>query len=115
VDRLDASCVAKMERPAFVLSLGDPEVGVGRADLEALVGRYAGENGTIEVVLLDGRLRLEIESEAFFLVPTATTRFRPEGLSAGYAVRFERAGEGPATAAVLMKPGEPDARMTRKP
>jgi len=27
VDRLDTSCVAKMERPAFVLSPGDPEVG----------------------------------------------------------------------------------------
>jgi pimeloyl-ACP methyl ester carboxylesterase len=116
VDRLDTSCVAKMERPAFVLSLGDPEVSVSRADLEALVGSYAGENGeTVEIDLLEGRLRLEIESKAFLLIPTAPTRFRPEGLPTGYAVRFERDGQGPATALVLMQPGKPDERMVRKP
>jgi pimeloyl-ACP methyl ester carboxylesterase len=116
VDRLDTSCVAKMERPAFVLSQGDPEVAVGRADLEALVGRYASEDGeSMKIGLLEGRLRLEIASKAFFLVPTAATRFRPEGLPAGYAVRFERNGGGPATAAILEQPDQPDQRMTRKP
>jgi pimeloyl-ACP methyl ester carboxylesterase len=116
VDRLDTSCVAKMERPAFVLSLGDPEVAVSRADLEALVGSYAGEDGgTTKVDLLEGRLRLEIESKFFLLVPTAATRFRPEGLSAGYALIFERNGGGPATAATLVQPGLPDQRMARKP
>lgn len=115
VDRLDTSCVAKMERPAFVLSQGDPEVAVGRADLEALVGNYAGEDGeSMKIDFLEGRLRLELESKAFLLVPTAATRFRPEGLSAGYAVRFERNGEGPATAAILEQPGQPDQRMRRK-
>jgi pimeloyl-ACP methyl ester carboxylesterase len=117
VDRLDTSCVAKMERPAFVLSQGDPEVAVSRADLEALVGRYAGESaGPVKVVLRDGRLRMEfVADEAVFLVPTAATRFRPEGWPAGYAVRFERDGQGPATAMTLVKPGQPDQRMTRKP
>jgi pimeloyl-ACP methyl ester carboxylesterase len=115
VDRLDTSCVAKMERPAFALSLGDPEVPVSRADLEALVGSYAGEGDTIKVDLLEGRLRLEIESKSFLLIPTAATRFRPEGLPAGYAVRFERDGQGPATAAILVQPGKPDERLLRKP
>jgi pimeloyl-ACP methyl ester carboxylesterase len=115
VDRLDTSCVAKMERPAFVLSLGDPEVAVSRADLEALVGSYAGNGGTVKIDLLEGRLRMEIESKAFLLIPTAPTRFRPEGLPAGYAVRFERSGKGHATAAVLVQPGQPDERMVRKP
>jgi hypothetical protein len=115
VDRLDTSCVAKMERPAFAFSMGDPEVAVGQADLEPLVGSYTGENGvTTKIALLEGRLRLEIESESFLLIPTATNRFRPEGLPEGYA-RFERNGEGPATAVVLMRPNQPDLRFTRKP
>lgn len=115
VDRLDTSCVAKMKRPAFALSLGDPEVAVSRADLEPLVGTYAGEGDTVKIDLLEGRLRLEIGSKAFFLIPTAATRFRPEGMPAGYAVRFERYGQGPATAAVLVQPGQPDERLARKP
>ena len=115
VDRLDTSCVAKMERPAFVLSLGDPQVAVSRADLEALVGRYAGKEESVKIDLPGERLRLSLGSKAFLLVPTAATRFRPEGLPAGYAVRFERDGKRPATAMILVQPGEPDERMTRKP
>jgi len=115
VDRLDTSCVARMERPAFVLSLGDPEVAVRRADLEALVGRYAGKNETVKIDLPGERLRLSLGPKAFLLVPTAATRFRPEGLPAGYAVRFERSGKGLAKAAVLVQPGQPDERMVRQP
>ncbi|HKI04853.1 MAG TPA: alpha/beta fold hydrolase [Thermoanaerobaculia bacterium] len=116
VDRLDTSCVAKVERPAFAFSLGEPEVAVARADLEPLVGSYAGENGmTVKIDLVEGRLRLEIGPEAYLLVPTAASRFRPEGLPAGYFMRFERNGEGPATAAIMVKPGEPEQRLTRQP
>ena len=115
VDRLDTSCVAKMKRPAFALSLGDPEVAVSRADLEPLVGTYAGESETAKIDLVDGRLRLEIESKSFLLIPTAAIRFRPEGLPAGYGIRFERDGQGPATAVVLTQPGKPDERLVRKP
>lgn len=115
VDRLDTSCVAKMERPAFALSLGDPEVAVRRADLEALVGRYAGKEESVKIDLLGERLRLSLGPKAFLLVPTAATRFRPEGLPAGYAVRFERDGKRPAMAMILVQPGEPDERMTRTP
>jgi pimeloyl-ACP methyl ester carboxylesterase len=115
VDRLDTSCVAKMKRPAFVLSLGDPEVAVGRADLEALVGRYVGEDGTMKIDLLGERLRMQIGSEAYLLVPMAATRFRLEGLPVGYALRFERNGKGTATAVVLVHPGKPDERMARRP
>lgn len=115
VDRLDTSCVARMERPPFVLSLGDPEVAVSRADLEALVGTYAGNGDTVKIDLVEGRLRLEIKAKAFLLIPTAATRFRPEGMPAGYGVRFERDGQGPATAAFLVQPGQPDERLVRKP
>jgi pimeloyl-ACP methyl ester carboxylesterase len=115
VDRLDTSCVVRMERPPFVFSEGEPEVAVGRADLEALVGSYAGSGEAMEIDLLEGRLRLKIESKAFFLLPTALTRFRPEGLPAGYAVVFERADGRPATAVTLIQPGQPDERLTRKP
>jgi hypothetical protein len=114
VDRLDTSCVARMERPAFVLSLGDPEVAVSRADLEALAGRYAGKEESVKIDLPGERLRLSLGSKAFLLVPTAATRFRPDGLPTGYAVRFERNGKGHATAAVLIQPGQPDERMTRQ-
>ncbi|HEV2851831.1 MAG TPA: alpha/beta fold hydrolase [Thermoanaerobaculia bacterium] len=116
VDRLDASCVAKVERPAFTLRLADePEaVAVSRADLEPLVGSYASEDGlAVEIDLLEGRLHLKIESESYLLVPTASDRFRPEGLPAGYAVRFERDGKGPATAVFLMKPGQPELKLAR--
>jgi pimeloyl-ACP methyl ester carboxylesterase len=116
VDRLDTSCLAKMERPAFAFSLGDPEVPVAQADLKALMGRYDGENGmSVRIDLLEGRLRLEIGPERFLLVPTAAFRFRPEGLPAGYFVQFERTGKGPATAAILIKPGQPGQRLTRQP
>src|SRR5262249_22620276 len=103
------------ERPPFVLSVGDPEVAVSQADLEALVGTYVGAGDTVKIDLVNGRLRLEIEAKAFLLVPTAATRFRPEGMPAGYAVRFEREGQGPATAAFLVQPGQPDERLARKP
>jgi pimeloyl-ACP methyl ester carboxylesterase len=117
VDRLDTSCVAKMERPAFVLNLGDPEVAVSRADLEPLVGIYSGgEDGlTFKIDLVEGRLRLEVDSEAYLLVPTAATRFRPEGMPEGYSVSFERGGGGLATAMVVVRPGRPDERLVRKP
>jgi len=116
VDRLDTSCVAKMERPAFVLGLGDPEVPLSQADLEPLTGRYAGGGlPPVTVDLVMGRLRLRIGEEFFLLVPTAATRFRPDGLPAGYSVAFERNGGGPATAVVLTKPGQPDEKLARQP
>ena len=116
VDHLDTSCVAKMERPAFALSLGDPEVAMSPADLEPLRGRYAGGGlPPATVDLVEGRLRLEIGSDLFLLVPTGANRFRPEGLPAGYLLTFERNGGSPATAMILSKPGQPDERLTRVP
>ncbi len=117
VDRLDASCLARIERPAFALSPGDPEVAVSRADLEPLVGTYAGgEDGlTFKIDLVEGRLRVEVGSETHLLVPTAATRFRPDGMPAGYSLSFERDGGGAATAMIVTRPGMPDERVTRKP
>jgi pimeloyl-ACP methyl ester carboxylesterase len=116
VDRLDTSCVARMQRPAFVLGMGDPEVAVSQADLQSLTGNYAGGGlPPVTVDLVEGRLRLRIGEELFLLAPTAATRFRPEGLPAGYVLVFERNGGGPATAMALQKPGQPDERLVRVP
>ena len=51
----------------------------------------------------------------FLLLPTSPTRFRPQGLPAGYAMVFEKGEGGSATALTLSKPGVPDTRMTRQP
>jgi len=115
-DRLDTSCVARMERPAFVLGMGDSEVAVSQADLQPLTGNYAGGGlPPVTVDLVEGRLRLRIGEELFLLVPVAADRFRPEGLPAGYALNFERNGEGRVAAMVLKKPGQPDERLERLP
>jgi pimeloyl-ACP methyl ester carboxylesterase len=116
-ESLDTSCVAKIKRPAFHLDLGEPEVALSRAELAPLVGTYASPDGLkAEVDLLEssgGRLRARMFGKAFVLVPTAATRFRPEGLPPGYALVFERT-EGPAKALTVLQPGEPEMRLERK-
>jgi len=81
------------------------------------VGTYGGgaDGLTFKVDLVEGRLRLEVGSETHLLVPTAATRFRPDGMPAGYSLSFERGGGGPATAMVVMRPGQPAERLVRKP
>ena len=111
---LDTSCIAGIRRPAFELSLGDPEVTVARADLERLPGSYAWKPGAqARVDLVAGRVRFGIgEGPRYLLIPTSPTRFRVEGLPPGHKVSFEVAGEK-ANALTLSQPGQPDLVMTR--
>jgi len=116
VDGLDTSCVAKMERPPFELSAGEPEVTLSRAELEPLVGTYVVvELGvTIQIELIENRLRSTAEGEPVLLVPVSPTRFRLEGKPAGVAMIFDRK-DGPAGSLTLSRPGRPDLIAVRKP
>jgi pimeloyl-ACP methyl ester carboxylesterase len=114
VDALDTSCAAKIERPAFALDAGAPEVKLSQTELEPFVGTYAAKEGlAAKIDRIEGRLRLQLGGKAFLLVPISATRFRPEGLPDGYAIVFEK-GDGPAPAATLVQPGAPEIRMVRQ-
>ena len=81
-----------------------------------MVGTYTSNRGPLVIDIAAGRLRATFPSEPpFLLIPTSPTRFHPQGLPAGYAMVFEKGEGGSATALTLIKPGEPDTRMTRQP
>lgn len=123
---LDTSCVARIRRPDFVLSLGrfdnptEPEVAVAGADLERLVGTYraAEMRLALKAELSGDRLRLSVLFGPPFppalLIPTSPTRFRweGEGLAPGLMVEFELAGDK-ANALKVIQPGKPEVVMTR--
>jgi hypothetical protein len=104
---LDTSCVARMERPAFALTLGDPEVTIAAADLDRLAGTYrediSGYEARVEVVGGKSLRARFSDGGTLLLVPTSPTRFRTvydrltlvfrveEGRSAG--LTLERLGE----------------------
>jgi pimeloyl-ACP methyl ester carboxylesterase len=106
-ERFDTSCVARMERPAFALRVGDPEVALAAADLNRLTGTYRDSTSGFEtrVEVAGGKhLRASFsDGGALIVVPTSPTRFRPayggldlifrveEGKAAGLA--FERSGQ----------------------
>jgi len=111
---LDTSCVAKMRRPDFALSPGEPEVTLPRADLERLAGSYADKESGLgaKVDLLGDRVRVSLtDSFQVLLIPTAPNRFRLEGMSSQIATF--RATGGRPTALVLSQPGRPDLVMPR--
>jgi pimeloyl-ACP methyl ester carboxylesterase len=111
---LDTACVSQMRRPDFVLSFGDPEVRLGRADLERLAGTYKkAEMGlTAQIAVVANRLRLTLDGNMVLLIATSPTRFRMEGFSPQYGVAFQQS-EGRVTGLVLSEPGAPDLVMTR--
>lgn len=115
-EKLDTSCVAGMRRPDFVLTLGDPEVKVARAELEKLAGSYKHEESglSVKVDFLGDRLRVTFpdSSEPLLLVPTSPTRFRLEGI-VGEGLEFVVAG-GRATGVRQTGPGRPDLVMQRQ-
>ncbi|MFL6201466.1 MAG: alpha/beta fold hydrolase [Thermoanaerobaculia bacterium] len=119
-ERFDSSCVARMERPAFALSLGDPEVTLAAADLERLTGTYRESQGGFEARLdvigsIGGkrlRARYSDGSAALFL-PTSATRFRTA--NGGFALVFRMEG-GRAAALTMEQSGEPvGGEMLRVP
>jgi hypothetical protein len=116
VDGLDTSCVAQMERPPFELSAGEPAIALSRAELEPLVGTYRAEKEglTIQVEMVEDRLRATLAGESALLVPVSPTRFRLEGMPQGLALVFERK-DGPAGSLTVSQPGRPDLIAVRKP
>lgn len=115
-ENLDTSCVARIRRPDFFLSLGDPEVKVARADLEKLKGSYSdpATGQAAKVDLVGDRLRVTFpdSKEPFLLVPTSPTRFRFEALI-GEGLDFVLEG-GRATGARQIGPGRKDVVMKRE-
>lgn len=104
---LDTSCVAKMERPAFRLNVGDPEVALAAADLERLTGTYREESGfEVRIEVAEGKhLRASYSDGGapLVFVPTSPTRFRTPYGGLGLVFRLE---EGKAVAVGLERGGE---------
>jgi pimeloyl-ACP methyl ester carboxylesterase len=116
-EKLDPSCVAKMERPPFALSLGEPEVTVAAADLERLAGTYRnGKSGWELRVDTIGGNRLRVRSsdgETMIYVPTAPTRFRGNyGWGAGVVLDFRLEGDR-AAGLTVTQDGERQGEMKR--
>lgn len=115
---LDTSCVATMERPAFLLSLGDPEVNLAKADLERLAGTYRDSASGFEarVEPFDGnRLRVHYSDEGVGIyLPTSATRFRsPHGTGSTLVFRMEA---GRPAGLILEQHGQPlGGEMLRVP
>jgi pimeloyl-ACP methyl ester carboxylesterase len=115
VDSLDTSCVAKVTRPPFPTSAGEPEVPLSSSQIEPLAGSYTSNRGPLVIDLAAGRLRATFPGEPpFFLLPTSPTRFRLQGFPAGYAMIFEKGESGPATALTFIRPSAPEKRMPRQ-
>jgi pimeloyl-ACP methyl ester carboxylesterase len=115
VEGLDTSCTARIRRPDFLLTLGDPEVKVARIDLDRLAGSYAGKDSrpTARVDIIGGRVRFGIgQGPRYLLIPTSPTRFRVEGLPPGHKVAFQ-VMEDRVTGLILSQPGRPDLEMKR--
>jgi pimeloyl-ACP methyl ester carboxylesterase len=112
---LDTACVAGMRRPDFVLSFGDPEVTLARADLERLAGTYANaETGvTAKVDIVANRLRLTFNDGTALLIATSPIRFRIGGFSPNNAVTFQVSGDR-ISSLTLSEPGSPDLVLQRQ-
>ncbi|MES1240887.1 MAG: alpha/beta fold hydrolase [Acidobacteriota bacterium] len=106
-DRLDTSCIAKMERPAFALGVGDPEVTLAAADLSRLIGTYRGESGfEVSFAVVEGnhlQASFSDGSATLVFVPTSPVRFRAPYGGLGLTFRLE---EGRAVAVGLERGGQ---------
>lgn len=114
-EKLDTSCVAKMERPAFALNVGDPEVALAAADLEKLTGTYREASGfEVRFDVVEGRhLRASYSDGAppMDFVPTSPTRFRePYG---GLAIAFHLE-EGEAVSVGLERGGQGEGPVLKR-
>ena len=116
IQGLDTSCVARMRRPDFLLSPGDPEVKLARTDLERLAGTYedAASGQVARADVVGNRLRVTLDGTPALLVATSPTRFRVEGFSPEMSVAFQMAG-GRATRMTIVNPGAPEQVLTRSP
>jgi hypothetical protein len=106
-----------MERPAFALRLGDPEVTVAAADLNRLAGTYregiSGYEARVEVVGGKSLRARFSDGETLLLVPTSPTRFRTVYDRLTLVFRVE---DGRAAGLTLERLGQPQGQeMARVP
>ena len=102
-EALDTSCVARMKRPDFVVSL-EPEVELKPEELERLTGTWSPEEGSeiIKTEVVGGLLRVTTPEEKFLLAATSPTRFRPR--SGGPSVITFGLRDGRAVSMTIEKP-----------
>ncbi len=107
-EKLDTSCIAKMERPAFALSVGEPEVALAAADLNRLTGTYRESSGfEVSFDVVDGKhLRASFVDgkPPVVFVPISSTRFREPYGGLGLAFHLE---DGKAVSVGIERGGQP--------
>lgn len=111
---LDTSCIARMERPAFALNLGDPEVALAAADLNRLAGTYREASGfEVRFDVVEGtHLRASYSDGAppEVFIPTSATRFRTSNGGLVIAFRLE---DGQAVGVGLERGGNQGPELKR--
>lgn len=115
LEGLDASCVARMKRPEFVLKV-DPEVKLTADQLALFQGSYKdAESGiALQVDRIGGYLRGKLGPQpAEVLIPTGSARFRIQGMPPDFTVTFQ-VSDGRVTGVVLQNPGQPALTLRRE-
>jgi pimeloyl-ACP methyl ester carboxylesterase len=113
---LDASCVAKVGRLPFALTVPDTKlVTLPAEDLRRYTGRYRSMEPPLEleIRLEDGRLLLSLPGQpAELLAPVSPTRFRIVGAPLGMAIEFVLEG-GRVLGGALDEGAGPSLRLER--
>jgi len=87
-ESLDTSCVARMQRPDFMLSL-DPEVRLKPEELERLTGTWSSPDRlTVKIDVVGGILRVTFPNGSDLLAATSPTRFRLRSGEPGFLITF---------------------------
>ncbi len=112
VEGLDTSCLKKIRRPPFAVSLPPMRpIEMSDQDLQPYAGRFDGQGGlTITAEVVRGRLKLDATGRGvFYAVPVASDRFRVAGLSDLYILFTLE--EGRVTALAVEQGGKVIARL----
>lgn len=87
-DALDTSCVARMQRPDFLLSY-EPEVRLRPEELARLSGSWSSPDGLkVKTEAVGGYLRAVFPDGPILLAATSPTRFRLRNAEPGFAANF---------------------------
>ncbi|HEX2081230.1 MAG TPA: alpha/beta hydrolase [Longimicrobium sp.] len=110
---LDTSCVQRIQRPPFVISMAE-SIALEAAALDRLAGEYASPGTPLRIRFerVSGGLRATAnDGDTVVATPLSSTEFRFEGLPPGFAFVFS-----PDARTVTMRiPGEPDLVLSRTP
>jgi pimeloyl-ACP methyl ester carboxylesterase len=87
-ESLDTSCVARMQRPDFLVSL-EPEVKLKSEELERLTGTWSDKEGfELKTDVIGGFLRVTFPNGSDLLAATSPTRFRLRSGEPGFLITF---------------------------